>query len=623
MVKPTTHSAYCFVSGQSDPSKTPTSSKFVLSIRQQPQRAKVCGVKERDRRPIDPPPIIQIKLAEPSTDKNKDYLQSPYLFMCCNLVHANEPEGEIVAPAHRALAGTVVSSLNRLKDVDNSDGGFFVFGDMSARIEGRFRLRFTLFELVEGQVVHVMSIASNPVTVHSSKTFPGMCESTFLSRSFSDQGVRIRIRKDHHVKPKRPVNESPDADEEEENRTSVAMHSPPSSCHDGDPSDHDSSHDTQPAKRTKPSTSSSSTAAASTGSKPITIASRSRHHRSTSRYSSEEASERTPPSSPGPYVAFGSAPSWGRHHPYRLDLSPRRYEDPRYSASLRFRDPYYEPERPSAFYEGLHIEANSRRFEHPGFSRTTLVHHPREIRGGRPEHGYPVEYAAQRERSRSFGHPRYVSTSSIGYFHHPFEDHGPYWVEGHPVYFHGPEPPPHAIALAHPPSAAFNSPQGAPLSHVTPTSKSSKSSSRSRIIQSARHGFPAALLNDEEMEDVSSDKQHDVLHSRTPSMSSQHSESNFSPPHPFSPSEFHPPIMNYGPGLLRETSSMRNTRLQTPTSPHAQGHHVSSSSSRSSLSSAGGDERIHLPPIHTLSTHSPVTSLKSLATFPPPTRAFS
>lgn len=31
MVKPTTHSAYCFVSGQSDPSKTPTSYVFFLS----------------------------------------------------------------------------------------------------------------------------------------------------------------------------------------------------------------------------------------------------------------------------------------------------------------------------------------------------------------------------------------------------------------------------------------------------------------------------------------------------------------------------------------------------------------------------------------------------------------
>ncbi|KAF9181441.1 hypothetical protein BGZ51_005433 [Haplosporangium sp. Z 767] len=205
MVKSTSSAPYCFVSGQTDKSQAASSSKYMLVIRQQPQRAKVCGLKERDRRPIDPPPIVQIKLTDPRTDRNKDYLQSPYLFMCCNLVHANDPTGEIVAPAHRALAGTVVSSLNRLKDVDNSDGGFFVFGDMSARIDGRFCLRFTLFELIEGQVVHVMTSTSDPFTVYTSKTFPGMSESTFLSRSFSDQGVRIRIRKDHHVKPKKSL----------------------------------------------------------------------------------------------------------------------------------------------------------------------------------------------------------------------------------------------------------------------------------------------------------------------------------------------------------------------------------------------------------------------------------
>ncbi|KAF9425021.1 hypothetical protein BGZ94_007923 [Podila epigama] len=213
---------YCFVSGLANRATASTSSKYILTIRQQPQRAKVCG-KERDRRPIDPPPIVQIKLADPSTDRHKDYLQSPYLFMCCNLVRVNDPDGDIVAPAHRALAGTVVSSLNRLKDVDNSDGGFFVFGDMSARIEGHFRLRFTLFEIIEGQVVHVMNTVSDPWTAYSSKTYPGISEATFLSRCFSDQGVRIRIRKDHHLKPKHV---SPDT------AHSATPHSPPFPSHE-------------------------------------------------------------------------------------------------------------------------------------------------------------------------------------------------------------------------------------------------------------------------------------------------------------------------------------------------------------------------------------------------------
>lgn len=33
-------------------------------------------------------------------------------------------------------------------------------------------------------------------TVSPPKSFPGMAESTFLSRSFADQGVKLRIRKE-------------------------------------------------------------------------------------------------------------------------------------------------------------------------------------------------------------------------------------------------------------------------------------------------------------------------------------------------------------------------------------------------------------------------------------------
>lgn len=38
-------------------------------------------------------------------------------------------------------AGRTVSANARL------DGGFFVFGDLSVKIEGEFRLKFTLFEM--------------------------------------------------------------------------------------------------------------------------------------------------------------------------------------------------------------------------------------------------------------------------------------------------------------------------------------------------------------------------------------------------------------------------------------------------------------------------------------------
>ncbi|KAI2103206.1 hypothetical protein LOZ33_001155 [Ophidiomyces ophidiicola] len=115
--------------------------------------------------------------------------------MCCALHHPSEDRPAPPA-ASNALSGTLVSSLHRLKDVDNSDGGFFVFGDVSVRTEGRFRLKFNLFEMRRDEVVHIRSILSNPFQVVPPKAFPGMTESTFLSRSFADQGVKLRIRKE-------------------------------------------------------------------------------------------------------------------------------------------------------------------------------------------------------------------------------------------------------------------------------------------------------------------------------------------------------------------------------------------------------------------------------------------
>ncbi|CAG8467318.1 19850_t:CDS:2 [Rhizophagus irregularis] len=162
------------------------SNHYELIIRQQPKQARLCSSKERDRRPVDPPPIIQLKV-NGYGDEAQNFLQSPYYFMCANLVHPTD-SGESFTVSSRYLAGTVVSSLHKLKDIDNKDGGFFVFGDISVRVEGRYRLRFSLFEIIRDEVVHIQSVVSDVFTVYSPKAFPGMSESTFLSRSFSDQG---------------------------------------------------------------------------------------------------------------------------------------------------------------------------------------------------------------------------------------------------------------------------------------------------------------------------------------------------------------------------------------------------------------------------------------------------
>ncbi|ORY02909.1 hypothetical protein K493DRAFT_384992, partial [Basidiobolus meristosporus CBS 931.73] len=115
-----------------------------------------------------------------------------------SLISADTAQPEYIHP--KCLTGTTVSSLYRLKDIDNSDGGFFVFPDVSVRLEGQFRLRFSLYEINGTSVDYINDTVSDPFTVYAPKQFPGMSESTLLSRYFAEQGVRIRIRKENRVR---------------------------------------------------------------------------------------------------------------------------------------------------------------------------------------------------------------------------------------------------------------------------------------------------------------------------------------------------------------------------------------------------------------------------------------
>ncbi|KXN90765.1 hypothetical protein AN958_03652 [Leucoagaricus sp. SymC.cos] len=226
---------------------------YELIMRQEPKQARMCGVGGKaDRRPIDPPPIVQLRVIDSSSSTSastatnssapshtppstppphtttthshypnhepgpppdpaayaQSYLQNPYYFMFASLA---KPDDD--AELHwlkdgrtRCTTGSVVSSLYHLKDPqhNNEDAGFFVFPDLSVRTEGSYRLKLSLFEVVGNNVRHCKSIYSAPFYVYTAKKFPGMEESTPLSCSLADQGIKIRIRKDIRVR-KRPM----------------------------------------------------------------------------------------------------------------------------------------------------------------------------------------------------------------------------------------------------------------------------------------------------------------------------------------------------------------------------------------------------------------------------------
>ncbi|KAI1503506.1 velvet factor-domain-containing protein [Biscogniauxia marginata] len=173
---------------------------YRLTVLQQPIMAKAANGKDKDRKPVDPPPILQLDVPS-DEDPDGVYRQSPYLIAVAYLEYGRgSNHGSDAVPPANLMSGTMVSSLHRLKDPSNQEGAFFIFGDLTIKSEGTYTIRFDLLQMEfidePGALVTITSVKSEPFRVYAGKSFPGMAESTFLTRSFSDQGVRLRLRKD-------------------------------------------------------------------------------------------------------------------------------------------------------------------------------------------------------------------------------------------------------------------------------------------------------------------------------------------------------------------------------------------------------------------------------------------
>jgi len=123
----------------------------------------------------------------------------------------------------RNLIGSLTVNAAKLEDSSKKLGYWFVLQDLSVRTEGHFRLRMNFIDvgvvtssasasgtangsgsgsgpglpsLNKGRAPVLAHVFSNPFQVYSAKKFPGVIESTDLSKAFAKQGVKIPIRKD-------------------------------------------------------------------------------------------------------------------------------------------------------------------------------------------------------------------------------------------------------------------------------------------------------------------------------------------------------------------------------------------------------------------------------------------
>ncbi|KAI9358407.1 velvet factor-domain-containing protein [Pilaira anomala] len=208
---------------------------YQLIIAQQPSRARMCGFGDKDRRPITPPPIVQLIVSTKYGQVvNPETFDISFLVVMCDSWQQSESEdGDESSSNHsnylsqvisfptttmdeegvetnsaikmRNLVGSSVSSATKLYDLNGNLGIYFVFQDVSLRTEGRFRLKFSLVD-VGSPYSHSVNTTSNscvlktiytePFTVYTAKKFPGVVQSTPLSKCFARQGIKIPIRKE-------------------------------------------------------------------------------------------------------------------------------------------------------------------------------------------------------------------------------------------------------------------------------------------------------------------------------------------------------------------------------------------------------------------------------------------
>ena len=125
----------------------------------------------------------------------------------------------------RNLIGSLCVSAFKLTNPNNELGVWFILQDLSVRTEGSFRyvllelgcsyvrtkslpanrLKMNFVNVGSPTTAQTLNTASAPVLascfsdkfdVYSAKKFPGVIESTNLSKCFATQGIKIPIRKD-------------------------------------------------------------------------------------------------------------------------------------------------------------------------------------------------------------------------------------------------------------------------------------------------------------------------------------------------------------------------------------------------------------------------------------------
>lgn len=258
------------------PPPEPPGTRFQLHVRQQPRAARA-GPDGKDRRTIDPPPVLQLMIEDfnPESLTDMEDLKNTHFVVHCRLVSASSPRTDMSVVAgtgedgqsaiQRLLLGTNVSNPffcaddpdpntmpepvfsapsspsarlmmrpasmapptekkpRKTTSNDNGPGSFFIFADLSVRKAGEYRLEFKLMKmdlmsLSQGSTVPVLhSVVTDVFKVVNAKDFDQVQPSTPLVRGLLSRGAGfpLKLKKGPREGQRTRSRFEPGADEEE------------------------------------------------------------------------------------------------------------------------------------------------------------------------------------------------------------------------------------------------------------------------------------------------------------------------------------------------------------------------------------------------------------------------
>ncbi|KAJ3213299.1 hypothetical protein HK099_007473 [Clydaea vesicula] len=182
------------------------SKNYGLVMRQQPYHARMCGNTNKDRRSVDPPPIVELFEIDEEGQLYPVIKESGYYSMRCDLW---DEDGLSKAKAVKKngnqlplILGDLMEGSRILTDDLGRVGTFFVFNDISIRYQGKYKLKFTFYDLenpdkpasLANKTSIRAEIFSNTFVAITAREFPGMLKSAQITKIFKTQGLKLSIR---------------------------------------------------------------------------------------------------------------------------------------------------------------------------------------------------------------------------------------------------------------------------------------------------------------------------------------------------------------------------------------------------------------------------------------------